>query len=130
MLAVDFAHDCLNDAREIVHYVIIPKSDNPIALPGELDTPSIVGLLLQSVLSAIQFDGELPGGTSKIDDAASNRMLPTKPIFRWQLAKRPPQALLRLGCIAPQPSSYMGPLAEYHPGASMHIPLRPRGRRG
>jgi len=94
-----------------------------------------VGVLLQGVLAAVQFDRKFPRRTAKAGDAASAGISTAAGD-----PQSSPQSLLDIGGIAPKSSCHQGPLSQRHrrrapphpgprvkPGAGS---LRPRGGEG
>ena len=128
--SLKFPQDRFNHAFEVFDYVIVPKPDDSVAMTFKFNRPQVICQLSRRVLSAIELDHEFTARTGKIDNALANRMLVAKAMLDRQFAQRPPQALLGLGCIAPQSSSDPSSWTEFHPATLSTISLRPRGRRG
>jgi hypothetical protein len=74
--------DGLQHSREIVHHIIVPEPDHSIAAPRYFAGPRRVCLLLNRVLSAVEFDRQFSCGTGEIDDRDTDRMLATEAMLR------------------------------------------------
>ncbi len=97
--------DHLQHTPDIFHYIPIPKSDHPIASPGDFPAAALVCAGPKRVLPAVELDYELRGRTGKIHDVSADWVLPAKSLRKTKLAQFPPQPLLGFGHVPPQVSS-------------------------
>jgi hypothetical protein len=81
----------LQHAIEIIENLVVPKSDDAIAMRRKLGTAPLVCRHLLAMLAAIEFDHQLARGTGKVGDASADRMLTTKLPWRKALAQATPQ---------------------------------------
>jgi hypothetical protein len=62
-------------AFDVFHYVAIPEANNPVSVTGKLLSARLVFCLFDHVLAAVEFDHQLCGGTGKINNVPTYRML-------------------------------------------------------
>jgi hypothetical protein len=78
--------DRFQHAPNIFHYIPIPKSDHPIASPGDFAAASLVCAGSKRVLPAIELYGQLRCRTGEIHHVSPNWMLTTKSVREPELA--------------------------------------------
>ena len=66
----DRAQDILQNAFRILHHVIIPVSHDKVTRRFQRRSSDVVSLSVLVVLSAIDFDDQLPLCTQEIDDVS------------------------------------------------------------
>jgi hypothetical protein len=64
------AQDILQNAFRILHHVIIPESHNKVTHRFPRGSSDVVSLSVLVVLSAVDFDDQLPVCTEEIDDVS------------------------------------------------------------
>jgi hypothetical protein len=94
----------LQHALNVLHYIPVPKPDHAIASLGDFLAPPLVCASSKRVLTAIELNDQLRCRTGKIHDVSANWMLATESIRELELAQLPPQALLSLRHVSPQPA--------------------------
>jgi hypothetical protein len=72
------AQDILQNAFRILHHVIIPESHNKVTHRFQRRSSDVVSLSVLVVLSAIDFDDQLPLCTQKIDEVPVDGYLSLK----------------------------------------------------
>lgn len=83
--------NCSNDTVDIVHHLMIPKTDDPVTQRSKIFSSfGIIRFLLQ-VLTAVQLDDEFPLDAAEIGDIFANGMLPSKIHAQLVSAKVCPQ---------------------------------------
>jgi hypothetical protein len=70
--------DCLQHTFDIFDHIIVPESDHAVTATRKLGGTQTVGTRLFRMLAAIKLDHQFARWTGEVDDATSNRMLPTK----------------------------------------------------
>ena len=74
--SADRAQDILQNAFRILHHVIIPESHIKVTHRFQRRSSDVVSLSVLVVLSAIDFDDQLPLCTQEIDDLSVDGYLP------------------------------------------------------
>ena len=98
------AIDRLEHVSEISRHIIIPKSDDAIAVGGKFRGATIVGGDLICMLAAVEFDDELLLRARKVRNPIANGMLATKFVEGEAVAKRAPEDAFGVGGSGAQPS--------------------------
>ena len=83
--------DCSNDSVDVVHYFMIPETDDLVTQRFKIFSSfGVIHFLLQ-VLTAVQLDDEFPLDAAEIGDIFANGMLPSKIHAQLVSAKVCPQ---------------------------------------
>jgi len=81
--------DLLENAVQVIEYVVVPKSQDIIAAMREPDRSRDILRDTLRVLTAIDFDDKLCGRTEKVDDVGTDRDLATESVVRDLLVAKP-----------------------------------------
>ena len=91
----DFHH-----ALCVCQHVIVPETQNPIALLFQKCCAARIGCRPRIMLTTIEFDDKHVLGTNEIRDEGTNRKLATEfEIAEGTIAQMQPEAILRVGLI-------------------------------
>jgi hypothetical protein len=80
----------LEYARQVVHHVTVPKTDDVVAVASEFRGSRPIGHLLPSMLTAVEFDDELMRRAGEVGDVGSDRVLSAKAVRKTQFAQGTP----------------------------------------
>ena len=99
----EFSEYHLQHTPNVFYYIPVPKSDYAITSLGDLPTSQLIRAKRYRMLSAIELDNQLRCGTGKIHDVSADWVLPAKPPREPELTQLPPQPLLGLRHVPPEP---------------------------
>jgi hypothetical protein len=63
---------------DVIHHLIVPKADHPIALRLQISCSFCAILVLLQMLTAIEFDNEFGFGRAEVRDILAHRVLTTE----------------------------------------------------
>ena len=100
---VQLSLDSLQDASEVFDHVIVPKTNDPVAV--RLDHPRTSGIRLnrQAMLPAIQLDYQLGAPASEVRDGVADRELPEEfETIELASSQTRPKQCFRIGGTRPK----------------------------
>jgi hypothetical protein len=89
--------DRIEHDDQILRYIIIPKSENAIAVRCEFGGALFVSRDLVGVLAAVQLDDESLLGTGEIGDAIADRMLAAELVVGKAVVEGAPEDFFYVG---------------------------------
>ena len=99
---VELLPNSCQDTSDVLHDVVVPKTNHAIAISRQLDITQLVCFELIRMLTAIEFDHQLSRRTSKIGDTPTNGMLATEAPWHIALAQRTPEDPFDVGRVVPE----------------------------
>lgn len=74
----EIGQDGFNDPICVSEHVVVPESNNPVALAFKPSCPTIVASYAECMLPAVHFNDELPLGADEVDDITADGCLAPK----------------------------------------------------
>jgi len=109
-------HDPLQDRVELVHDLVIPKAQHPIALSTEKLCPSLIALSSRGVLAPIEFDNQPALNATEVGNERTDGMLPAK-LYSGEspIPESRPELALGVGLVPTELTCSISRLPRTHP---------------
>jgi hypothetical protein len=97
-----FPHDFFDDTVGVEQNLVVPKTNDSVALSREYSGPRLIMARSLSMLAAVEFHNQTPLDAAEVRDEAFDRMLAAKLDAKLLGAQVSPQPPLGVGLFAPQ----------------------------